>query len=281
MENPHGILFHPFAIERMVQRIVQRDYYRLDEVIQSGERYYSFEHHSIINADSAGELIKWINNNLDVARRLLKTTTHLFLTFGTAFVYKHLERGIYVANCHKIPQNAFVKELIGVQALMNSIMNTLELLYEYNSGLKIILTISPVRHLRDGMTAGLRSKSHLISAVHACTEQTPARYFPSYELLMDDLRDYRFYAPDMIHPSSAAVDYIFDFLSQVYIHPKVHDIMKEVERIRKDMQHKPFHPDSDSHRKFLVKLEKKKKSLFERTGISLDEGTNPFYYNTL
>ncbi len=267
--NPFGIVFHPFAIENAFTRISRRVHYSPDELLERGGIWYSFDHHSGFSALDGEVLLQRINDSIDRAYSGLQRTTHLYISLGTAFVYRHLASGRYVANCHKVPQREFEKELTAPGAIKESLRRTEQAIHRLNPGIQIILTVSPVRHLRDGMTANMRSKAHLITAVHQYTEESGALYFPSYEILMDDLRDYRFYEENLTHPAPAAVDYIFDFLLRSHIDPGAWKTMERVEQIRRDMNHRPVHPDSAAHKRFEAQLQDKIRKFEEETGISI------------
>jgi hypothetical protein len=171
-------------------------------------------------------------------------------------VYRNIERNTIVANCHKVPQKQFTKELLSVEVIEKSIQNTLDLIDEINPNCNVIFTISPVRHLKDGFVENQRSKAHLITALHKVNSQKPKAksYFPSYEIMMDELRDYRFYAEDMLHPSPIAIDYIWERFSETNISRESHSTMKEVDTIQKSLKHRPFNVNSNSHIIFLEKL---------------------------
>jgi recombinational DNA repair protein RecR len=176
-------------------------------------------------------------------------------------VYRNIESNSIVANCHKVPQNQFNKELISVDESKESIANTIKLIHAVNPNCNIIFTVSPVRHIKDGFVENQWSKANLISAVHSVrnTEhyKRQTEYFPSYEIMMDELRDYRFYAEDMLHPNQVAIDYIWKRFKETTISETVFSTMEEVESIQKSLSHKPFNPDSESHLKFESKLRDK------------------------
>jgi hypothetical protein len=176
-------------------------------------------------------------------------------------VYRNLESNSIVANCHKVPQKQFGKEILSVETVENSIKNTIALIQKVNTKANIIFTVSPVRHIKDGFVENQVSKSNLIAAIYRLLQtehcQQNTRYFPSYEIMMDELRDYRFYAEDMVHPNQVAIGYIWEQFSETSISEESHSIMKEVETIQKGLQHRPFNPNSESHLKFEQKLAEK------------------------
>ncbi len=278
--NPFGILFHPFSVEKALSRIVRLEYYREEEMVQNGEFWYSFDHHSDYFAASAAELTSLVNEPLEKAQRLLSRTTHLFVTLGTAYVFVYKKDRREVANCHKIPAVEFEKKLSTPGEIYASLMRSIELLKDFVPGIQIVFSVSPVRHLKNGMIANNRSKAHLLTAIHRVVEEGQALYFPSYEILMDDLRDYRFYKENRLHPSPEAVDYIFEILKKTFIEEAAEEIMVKVDKVRKDMQHIPRSPHSKEHMTFLKNLQRKKDELKRQSGIDLEkpEQSNLFIF---
>ena len=173
-----------------------------------------------------------------------------------------------VANCHKMPQKLFSKELISVEMISNSVQSTIDLINSINKNVKFIFTISPVRHIKDGFFENNVSKGHLFSATNLIVNASNAKenisYFPSFEIMMDELRDYRFYADDLLHPSPLAIDYIWDYFKKSLISKAIFEIMDEVEHIQKALLHKPFNPSSENHQKFLEVLQSKIAKLQEQ-----------------
>ena len=179
-------------------------------------------------------------------------------------MYRYIETDTIVANCHKIPQKKFLKELLSVSEISESLARSISLIKSVNSDAAVIFTVSPVRHLKDGFIENTQSKSHLIAAIHTLVNEQDVSYFPSYEIMMDELRDYRFYAEDMIHPNKTAINYIWRKFIDTWFSEETKSIMKEIDEIQKGLLHRPFHEDSKLHQQFLLKLEQKKSSLQER-----------------
>jgi len=194
-----------------------------------------------------------------VLQAAIREASHVFITYGTAWVYTLKASGQVVANCHKVPQNQFDKALVSVGAIEAAMQHTVNLLLTVNPQAKIITTISPVRHSKDGFVANQRSKAHLITALHTVVQSNPSslNYFPSYELMMDELRDYRFYAEDLLHPSAVAIEYIWERFTASYMTSTALALMQEVASIQKGLAHRPFNPESPSHQKFLQSLSQK------------------------
>lgn len=263
--NPFGILFHPLAIEKLITRAINKDYYSDDEVFQYNEQWHCYDAHSQLNASSKEELLQSLNNAIDNTNKQITESKYFIITLGTAWVYRHIESDTIVANCHKVPQKKFTKELLSVDKIQESLEATISLIQSVNRNTKFIFTVSPIRHIKDGFVENQRSKSHLTAAIHQVVEPRKSRfYFPSYELMMDELRDYRFYAEDMIHPSSLAIDYIWERFKMVWIGENAMSTMDEVEIIQKGLEHRPFNPNSKAHQKFLQNLEVKKTKLQEQ-----------------
>jgi len=253
--NPFGILFHPLAIEKLIDFAVSGKQFTDKDVFFHNERWHCFDAHSDLSNSSKEDLIANLNAITTSLKLQLQSASHIIITYGTSWVYRNLESNTIVANCHKVPQAAFSKEILSVETIEKSIQNTLDLIQKINPNVNFIFTVSPVRHLKDGFVENQLSKAHLITAIHQILQS--AIYFPSYEIMMDELRDYRFYAEDMIHPNSVAIDYIWQRFSETSISEESHSIMKEVETIQKGLAHRPFNPNSASHQQFLSKLNDK------------------------
>ena len=258
-QNPFGILFHPLAIENLVTRAISKKAYTEDDVFFNNERWQCYDAHSDLSSVSKEELLVSLNNGIESTGEQLEKATHIFITLGTAWVYRHLETDNMVANCHKVPQKEFAKGLLGVDEIVSSLKNIMVGVAAINPGVQLIFTVSPVRHIKDGFVENQRSKAHLITAIHEVMDNSEfnMNYFPSYELQMDELRDYRFYKEDMVHPSQLAIDYIWEKFMSVWINKEAQESMILVDAIQKGLNHRPFHPESKQHLKFLKSLELK------------------------
>ncbi|MDT0293630.1 GSCFA domain-containing protein [Mesonia ostreae] len=262
LQNPFGILFHPFAIENLIEKAVQKYVYSEEDLIFHNEQWHCLDAHSKLSSSNKNELLQYLNDALKQTISWLKEASHVVFTFGTSWMYQHKSTGKYVANCHKIPQRDFNKKLISAEQIQGSIQNTLQLLQQIDPKLKVIITISPVRHLKDGFVENQQSKAALITAVHqSISSVKQSTYFPSYELMMDELRDYRFYKRDMLHPNALAIDYIWQHFVDTWVDASALPVMKKIETLQKNLKHKAFHPNSEAHQKFLAKLEKQKAEL--------------------
>ncbi len=258
LTNPFGILFHPLAIEKLITFALSKKKFTANDVFFHNERWHCFDVHSELSHPDKEVLLQNLNETLTVTRNYLKEATHCIITLGTAWIYRYKKTGLHVANCHKVPQKEFEKVLLSVEEIKKSLENITGMVKRLNPEISFIYTISPVRHLKDGFTENQVSKSHLISAIYKLQNaeliEENAYYFPSYEIMMDELRDYRFYAEDMIHPNQTAIDYIWNRFSENCISPDVISVMNEVDAIQKSLAHKPFNPDSESHLQFLRNL---------------------------
>jgi hypothetical protein len=267
LRNPFGILFHPEAIENFIRRSINADIYSPEDVFYHNERWHSFDAHSSLSDSIQEELLKKLNQNLKINRNYLLEASHIVITLGTAWVYKNIETGKPVANCHKLPQKYFSKELLSLAEIEGSLHSLISELKIINPELTIIFTLSPVRHLKDGFVENQISKAHLIAALHKVINENNSviNYFPVYEIMMDELRDYRFYAEDMLHPNVIAIDYIWEKFVEVWFSSEAYSTLKLVESIQKSLAHRPFDKRSNSHqafsRKLQVKIEDLKKEI--------------------
>ncbi|WP_243739396.1 GSCFA domain-containing protein [Flavicella sediminum] len=265
--NPYGVLFHPLAIEKAIFDCLHLQHYDTSDLILHNERYHSFHHHSDFSKNTEAEIVTAINSTIASTNKKLKEASHLIITLGTAWIYKHVETDTVVANCHKIPQKEFSKELLTVDEITQSLQRIQNGISKINPDLKIIYTVSPVRHVKDGMIENSLSKSHLISAIHRLLKSNAVSYFPAYEIMMDDLRDYRFYAADMIHPNETAITYIWEQFVQAWIATPT-ELLKKIDNVQKSISHKPFNPDSEAHKKFKEHLKTQIWSLEAQLAIS-------------
>lgn len=257
--NPFGILFHPIAIENIISRAINLELFDEKELFFNNERWHNFDIHSDLSNPDKEVFLNEINNLLVATNKNLQEATHVIITYGTSWVYRNKESNKLVANCHKVPQNNFDKELISVSDIEIAIQNTINLIEKVNPNGKIIFTISPVRHLKDGFVENQRSKANLITGLHSVlSSQNPFKdYFPSYEIQMDELRDYRFYAEDLLHPNQLAIDYIWERFVESSVSDDAISTMNIVEAIQRDLSHRPFNPSTESYRKFQAQLESK------------------------
>ena len=257
--NPFGVLFHSKAIETLLWMAVQREQYSEGDLFFHNESWHCFDAHSVMSDPDKNRVISGLNEGVSLLHQWLKSASHVVITIGTSWVYKLRDLDMVVANCHKVPQKEFDKILLSPAEIMQNLRNCIQMIKEIAPDVSILFTVSPVRHLKDGMIENNRSKAHLLAAVHQIVDKVPSVfYFPSYEIMMDELRDYRFYNEDMIHPSPLAIQYIWNKFSEVWIAENAKDTMKKVAEIKKGQEHRPFNPNSEKHQVFLQKLQQKK-----------------------
>ena len=257
-QNPFGILFHPKAIETLITNAISKKKYTEKDIFFANERWHSFEAHSNLSCTDKNELLENLSTTIQQTNQQLRNASHVIITLGTSWVYRFIETDCIVANCHKISQKKFLKELLSVDEITESLKAIITLIKSVNKNAATIFTVSPVRHLKDGFIENQQSKSHLISAIHNVVEpRKKTHYFPSYEIMMDELRDYRFYAEDMLHPNRTAIDYIWEKFTESWFSEYSKATMNEVLTIQNGLNHKPFNSNSEQHQQFLKELKNK------------------------
>ena len=255
--NPFGVLFHPLAIENILQHTIENSRYTAEDFFLHNELWHSFDFHSDMSQSSLKEAIQLANSQQIQLQQALQEASFCFITLGTAWVYIYNSTDTIVANCHKLPSQHFSKRLLSVEEITESLSHIITLLKQFNPSITVVFTISPVRHIKDGFFENQVSKSQLFSALYPLITDNKSLYFPAYELLLDELRDYRFYANDMVHPSEMAINYIWERLVTTYIETTTQVDMKQVDSIQKGLSHRPFNPETESHQQFLAQLQQK------------------------
>lgn len=256
--NPFGIIFNSVSLEKLIVRSIHKKYFTANDIFYHNESWHCYEVHSELSNPSKEEFLKNLNKLIDSTNWHIEKATHFIITLGTSWIYRHIESNKIVANCHKVPQKQFVKEILSVAQIETSLKNIIAEIQSVNPKCNFVFTISPVRHIKDGFVENNLSKSHLISALNTSNFQFPTfNYFPSYEIMMDELRDYRFYAEDMLHPNQTAIDYIWIKFFENYVDEKEFGTMQQICDIQKALHHRPFNPNSESHLKFLDNLNQK------------------------
>jgi len=257
--NPFGIIFNAISIEKLIRRAVQKTYFSEADIFFHNERWHCFEIHSELSHSDKHVVLQNLNSILIAFHREISNASHFIITLGTSWIYKTISSEEIVANCHKIPQKEFSKQLLDASEISQSLRNSMELISSINPTVQFICTISPVRHLKDGFIENQISKANLIAAVYSLRQEKNLNlsYFPSYEIMIDELRDYRFYSEDLLHPNSTAVDYIWSRFIETNIAKISISTMNEVETIQKGLLHRPFNAASLSHQKFLKNLNEK------------------------
>lgn len=262
LNSPFGTMFNPYSIAKLLTLALENSRPHEELYTRNADGIWlHYDFHSSFWAESREALEQQLMDTLAQVREFLNSSEVLVVTFGTAYVYRYKKNISLVANCHKTPQSEFVKELLGYEQLLNLWG---ELLRKLKRKRKVILTVSPVRHTRDSLPLNQVSKSVLRLLCHRLTEQFPnVSYFPSYELMLDDLRDYRFYKDDLIHPSTWAEDYIFQKFAETYLDDSVGEVMEEWDSVRKMLAHRPQHGYTESYRLLLENIKSRLEKLSE------------------
>ena len=277
--NPFGQQYNPHSIATAIERLLNPVLYNEKDLVYHDELYHSFDHHSSFSRSTVAETLHAINDNLFHASEDLKNASMLFLTFGTSHVFEFKDKAQIVSNCHKLSGTQFEKRLMKPDEIVNVLSNAFTQLQTTNKKLKMVLTVSPVRYFAFGHHENTVSKAHLFSAIHQLQQQQPDYfYFPAYELVMDDLRDYRFFAEDMLHPNYQATDYVWEKLCAAMVEPKTLLLMREIDELLLAARHKPRNPNSEAHKKFvrksldkIQKLEKEFALTFEQERKTLEK----------
>jgi hypothetical protein len=252
LQNPSGILFDPVSVSKNLINYIDNKRYTKEDLFYLNELWQSWSHHSMFSGLDAMEVLLNINKAHQQAHDFLKQANWLIITLGSSFSYQLTESGIPVANCHRAPAQLFDKHLLSIEETTNALQACIDKLFAFNKYVKVIFTISPVRHIRDGVVENNRSKARLIEAVHELVSNDERlHYFPSYELVIDVLRDYRFYDVDLVHPNYQATEFVFQKFTETFIDEDAQQLMEEIRKIVIAFRHKPFQPDTEAHQSFL------------------------------
>ena len=259
LNNPFGTTFNPYSINQAVKKLHDSQFYTENDLIKFGEEIISLDHHSKFNSRFVHQTLDKINAEIEVGNRFLQDANWVMITYGTSFIYEFLPKKKLVANCHKIPGKYFEKRLLTHLEITDSIYETVTVLKDIcKENVQVLFTVSPVRHTKDGMVENNLSKAKLIAAIHEILPQFEnCHYLPVYEILMDDLRDYRFYKEDLIHPSRQAVQYIWEKFGSAYFSDETVDFVEENFKIAKALEHKSADEKSPKHKEFLSTIEKR------------------------
>jgi hypothetical protein len=262
LANPFGTLYNPHSIHKALDYAVDDSPPPPDTYLQSRDVYLNYDFHSGLSDLNGPALQNRIQHTVHIAHQFLREASLLVITYGTAWVYTRNDTREVVANCHKQPAAQFTKSLLTPDAMVRSFEPLYRSLMHLNPSLRIVLTVSPVRHIKDTLELNSVSKSMLRVACHLLQEgYEQVAYFPAYEMMLDDLRDYRFYAADMIHPTPEAEDYIWQHFTDQYFSPELKAFAQRWKTIRQALAHKPFHPTSQAHQEFLRETLKKLEDL--------------------
>ena len=272
LQNPNGILFDPSSVASAVISYIDNRVYGGSDLFLLNELWQSWQHHSRFSGINKDEVLLNINASQDRAHHFLKKAKWLVITLGTAFSYR-LEGSAPVANCHRAPGNWFNKYMMRTEEIITALDTCIYRLFQFNNDVNILFTVSPVRHVMDGIVENNRSKARLLEAVHHLKDKFDRiHYFPAYELVIDVLRDYRFYDIDLVHPNYQATEYVLEQFMKYYVNERSFELSGEIEKIVMAKRHKPFQPDTDAHRNFLkLNLERARALAAANTFLDLKE----------
>jgi hypothetical protein len=250
--NPFGIVYNPVSMAGMLKLLLSEAVFREEDLFYWQGLWHSYQHHGRFSRADQSETLEAINRQLAEARTFLLQATRLIITPGTATVFQLKKTGETVVNCHKVPAHEFDRRRLGVAQVRDALLGAFQLLREHLPDLQIILSVSPVRHIRDGLVENQRSKAVLLLALEQVAEQLVGlHYFPSYEIVMDDLRDYRYYEQDMVHPGPQAVEYIWRYFEEAYFDAPTRLLCRRIGKLVDAAAHRPLHPGSSPHLDFV------------------------------
>jgi len=278
--NPFGVLYNPVSIYNSLKFIIEKREFRESDLIFYNGEWHSLYHHSNFSNHKKNKIIKNINLGIENTARFLDSTNFLIITFGTSYVYKFLANGIIVSNCHKIPQKEFAHVMLNLEETVNNIKNIVKMVEKFNPKINLILTVSPVRHWKNGAHNNQLSKANLLLAIdEVIKNKNNCIYFPSYEIIMDDLRDYRFYDSDLIHPNKIATDYIWEKFNNSFFTDECLQVMNEISKVVAARNHRVRNINSSENQKFLKSIISKIEQLNEKySHLNLEDDLK--YFNS-
>lgn len=266
--NPHGILYNPLSLAEATGDYLTAKVYSQNDLFQHDGLWHSFRHHGRFSQPDADSALQLINPEIARAHAQLKVARGLIVTFGSAFVYQHKKSGAAVANCHKVPGAEFEKQLLDKQTILAVWEEQLRALKEFNPQLNILFTVSPVRYVRDGVIENNRSKGILIDAVHTLVERHDnCFYFPAYEIVIDELRDYRFFKEDLVHPNHLAVSYVWEKFTATQCDATTQQFLEAYEPLHRGLQHQPLQENSQEYQRFREQLGEKIRAIEKKYGL--------------
>jgi hypothetical protein len=278
LQNPNGILFDPHSVASSLVSYIRNKQYSIDELQYFNELWQSWQHHSRFSSTNAGQCLDTINQSQQKAHEFLKQANWLIITLGSSFSYRLVENGMPVANCHRAPAQWFRKHLMTIEETNAVLDNCLHQLFQFNPGIRIVFTISPVRHIRDGVVENNRSKARLIEVVHHLVNKFDRLYyFPAYELVIDVLRDYRFYDIDLVHPNYSATRFVMEKFMEYCVEDEARILCEQVQQIVTARKHRAFQPETEAHKRFLTTHWEKARDLKDKYPfLHLEEEMNYF-----
>lgn len=249
--NPFGIIYNPISIANNLTHILNKSNFKDEDLLFFNDKWLSLQHHGSYSNSNQTECLQTINQSISSSNKQLKKASYLFVTFGSAWVYEHEKYGL-VANCHKIPAKHFIKRLLKVEEIVAAYTSLIKSIKDSNADINIVFTVSPVRHVKDGLWENNLSKSVLHLSIKELTEKFDnCSYFPAYEIVMDELRDYRFFKDDLVHPTDLAVNYVWEKFSMSYFSKETIALIGNIQKIKQAATHKPFDFDSENHQQFI------------------------------
>jgi hypothetical protein len=260
--NPFGVLYNPLSISMSLNRLIENKGFSHSDIFEYQSLWHSFFHSSLFSDVSPEKALYKIQTRFDASCSFLKNADFLLLTFGTAWIYENRKTNTVVSNCHKLPSQHFNRRRLSIKEIVDHYTLLIDQLQQLNPSLHIIFTVSPIRHWKDGAHENNLSKSILLLSVEELQKKFDnVDYFPAYEIQMDELRDYRFYASDMQHPSETAINYIWEKFSDTYFSEQTKLIKQRTEHLTSLLNHRPLHPDSPQYRLFQTQIENEKEAL--------------------
>jgi hypothetical protein len=273
--NPTGILFDPFSVVTHLRDALEYREYNTCDLTLRDEVWHSMNHHTDFSSTNSDAVTAKINRAVKQTGDMIRKASVLFLTLGSAYYYRLAENGSRVANCHRFPAGTFTKDLAGIDEITAELSDVIHAIRKVNPNIRFVFTVSPVRHIREGAVNNNRSKARLLESVHQLCGQLPsAHYFPAYELVIDVLRDYRFYDVDLVHPNYSATTFVFEKFKECFFTEETKEFAKEISEVMAAFRHRPNFPDTTAHQRFLhVQLEKieRLKALLPDTDWSMQE----------
>ena len=258
--NPFGTLYNPMSIALCLQSLLDGKHFSEAELLYSDGLYHSMLHHGRFSSANAADGLRMVNESIDKGRKALLEADRLIITWGTTWVYEM--DGKIVGNCHKLPASRFLRRRLTIEEIVSTYSSLFQ--HPILQQKKVVITVSPIRHIKDGLHENQLSKATLLLAAEQLVQQANWTYFPAYELMLDELRDYRFYAADMVHPSPVAIDYIWERFSETQLSQKAQVAVKECEPYFLSLAHRPLHPDSAVYQQFLKQMTARKQALLEK-----------------
>ena len=253
--NPCGTLYNPMSIATAIKQLIAGKEYTSADLSYGNDLWFSYMHHSSFSSSDCETCLMQINSRISESRNSLLKANWMIFTWGSAWVYRLNSNQQVVGNCHKMPDRTFTRSRLKVEEIVTTYKELIHSIRSLNPNINFLFTVSPIRHAKDGMHGNQLSKSTLLLAIdQICNECSACQYFPSYEIMMDELRDYRFYADDMLHPTPLAINYIWECFAEACLTAETKSYLQEWEKIKKGLAHRPFNVESDAHQRFLREI---------------------------